>query len=468
MKILYIILILIGIFIYLNINKLENFNISGVVDLKNGLSLRNFDRGTYETYDLKCESIVDNGRHVPGVLNSQNYNRTKNFRLKSDQVFNNDVLCGIHSDMPSRGDTCIIGCNNNRLNREIFTCNPPIKVSTSIHGRISDCNKSIVLIRIPDDVTLILYVDFGNCLDVSNFVTDNMGRYISFPSCINLNTQYRWAANVVVEGVEDNVGPRMYRGGATIPEIYLRTDYIAILMYGLKSLTSESSLNNKKWNEVYSFIPEGSVNNNLYLCSDNTIVIDFDILTGSNYLQSLDTLPNITDDATLQAEVTRINAYKEQRRTYMVRLGFLDSDFIDITIDNLCETDELDIVTDLTLFQDSGVHELWGRWFNFIGLKFIKCSAVMRVLNTIYLNEKVVFQLFTCLFDGGNELRQYYFDVPYIPPESDKQWQYALYGNEWKSGSHAYESTSRTEDFKLPCPLRTRFSLSKSRKCASI
>ena len=58
-------------------------------------------------------------------------------------------------------------------------------------GRLIPINNYVFdFTTVRDDVTLILYVDFGNCLDVSNFVTDNMGRYIAFPSCINLNTQY--------------------------------------------------------------------------------------------------------------------------------------------------------------------------------------------------------------------------------------------------------------------------------------
>ena len=77
-----------------------------------------------------------------------------------------------------------------------------------------------------------------------------------------------------------------------------------------------------------------------------------------------------------------------------------------------------------------------------------------------------MFQLFTCLWDGRNELSEHFFDLPYTPnPDTNKQWQYALYKNEWKSQSNTYEDDNITENVKLPCI--SRFSLSKSNLCSA-
>ena len=104
--------ILIGIILYILLNKIEKLNISGVVDLKNGLTLTNIDHGIYDTYDLGCESITDNGRHIPRSINSQNYNRTKNFRLRPNQELSEESdSCGmLASNMPTRGDNCVVKC----------------------------------------------------------------------------------------------------------------------------------------------------------------------------------------------------------------------------------------------------------------------------------------------------------------------------------------------------------------------
>jgi hypothetical protein len=451
--------ILIGIILYILLNKIEKLNISGVVDLKNGLTLTNIDDGIYDTYDLGCESITDNGRHISRSINSQNYNRTKNFRLRPNQELSEESdSCGmLASNMPTRGDNCVVKCKT-RSNRdtEVFTCSPPIKVSLTIHGRISDCNKRIVPIDIPDDVTLFLYVDFSVCLDVGNFVYDSKGKYIRSPKCLDLNTTNN-----------HDIYPRLYNH-STIPEIYFRTDYTAILMYGIKNLTPETNLNNKEWNDVDSQAPEGPTNMSLYLCSNNSILIDFDILTGSSYLQNLSLLPDITDDdpETLQAEIEVIQTFQAIRSEYLYSLGFTPDDFINITIDSLCELDEIGYEIDLSLFQEGGQFALWGDWFNQIGLKYVKCSAVIRVLKTLFPDEKIVFQLFTCLWDGRNELSEHFFDIPYTPdPDTNKQWQYALYKNEWKSQSNTYDDDNITENVKLPCI--SRFSLSKSNLCSA-
>ena len=440
--------ILIGIILYILLNKIEKLNISGVVDLKNGLTLTNIDDGIYDTYDLGCESITDNGRHVPRSINSQNYNRTKNFRLRPNQELSEESdSCGmLASNMPSREDNCVVKCKT-RSNRdtEVFTCSPPIKVSLTIHGRISDCTKSIVSISIPNNITLFLYLDFGDCLDVGNFAYDSRREYIRAPKCLDLN---------ITNG--NDIYPRLYNH-STIPEIYFRTDYTAILMYGIKNLTSKISLNNKEWNNVDSRAPEGPTNMSLYLCLNNSALIDFDILTGSSYLQNLPQLPDITDPETLQAEIEVIQTFQAIRSEYLDSLGFTPDDFENITIDDICELDEID----LSLFQEEGQHALWGNWFNQIGLKYVKCSAVIRFLKTRFPDEKIVFQLFTCLWDGRNELSEHFFDLPYTPdPNTNKQWQYALYGNEWKSQSNIYEDDSITQNVKLPCI--SRFSFSKS------